>query len=695
MEVLFPQAAGRPPGEARLKLTGGHFAPGQEAKFDFDGTVRNSDPAAPFDKVSVLGELTATIDAGFVPERISVHLEAEAGGPLPAANARGQAEVLLARTSAGETYSVTVNSLEAGAVSRLLNLSGDSVAGSAKLAGTWQVLANNRQVAPFALGLTLPEFSVAGEGRFEVDSASWDVRLAGRLTGDLNRLEVIEPRLRELGRLGATAAFDVECNGDHVHATELTLDVSGRRPVLSLQTVQPFTVKLATGETVAEDAQRELVRVALQGMPVAWLRPFISGLEVTGDEITGEFVASMRTADTVRLRTTQPLVVHGLAVARAGHRLLPPSDIRLQAEVENSRGAARLRLGGLGLATAAGDRVELKGELTRTAGAAPAITAQGEIDASLPTLLAACAPVGPVTVHGSIAFSRSGGTIQVDRLEGRVATPEGRLLVGLSSSQPFRVDPAHRLITTVAGTPGEVLQIKYGRVPLSQLGFASGPLELSGELAEGGLVVRTDGGKLQVAATAPMRVEKLAVGAGGQAWLANLSAEINPDFEYSERGATVRLAALRLRTSAGDNLVSGQAEAAIGPDFTQARLEGTASFDLQVSALAGQPFLAGGAVPQKGKLTGEAKFSSEHDLLAEGRLTLNGLVSAATGEPLPVANLSFRAGFNEKGEIALQVPLLIDRAGERSDLTLAATVRPAAKGRTVRCQDHGRPFGAG
>jgi len=82
-------------------------------------------------------------------------------------------------------------------------------------------------------------------------------------------------------------------------------------------------------------------------------------------------------------------------------------------------------------------------------------------------------------------------------------------------------------------------------------------------------------------------------------------------------------------------------------------------------------------MPGEGKLTGNVKYSFDRDWLAEGRLTLNGLVAPGTRESLPVANLSFRAGLDEKGEIAVKAPILVDRAGERSDLTLAATLRPA------------------
>lgn len=77
------------------------------------------------------------------------------------------------------------------------------------------------------------------------------------------------------------------------------------------------------------------------------------------------------------------------------------------------------------------------------------------------------------------------------------------------------------------------------------------------------------------------------------------------------------------------------------------------------------------------------EFTLDDNLLAEGRMTLNGLVATVGGEALPVANISFRAGLDEKGEIAVQAPVLIDRAGERSDLTVSATLRPAAEGRAI------------
>ena len=681
-EIVFPPVAGQPSAHLRLMLTGGRFAPGQEAKFDFDAISQNPDTRAPIDKVEAQGTLTATLDTEGRLERIGTHLEAVASGPRVPAPTRLQAEVMLARTSAGEAYALTLNSLEAGVENRLLGLNIDYVAGSASLTGSWQVQASQRQVAPFVLGVTLPEFAAIGEGRFEMNSATRDVRLAGRFAGEVNQLEIIDPHLRELGRLSTATTFDLEYDGDHVRVSELVASISGRKPVLSLQAIQPFAIELASHKLMAANPEKELLQVNIEGVPLAWIRPFTSALEVAGDEVRGGFVVSLH-GGRVWLRTTSPLTVRGLAVTRAGRVLLPASDISVRAEVEHSKEETRIGLEGLTLETTADDRLNARGEVIIKSGAMPATTVQASFEAVLPALLAAYAPIGPVEARGAVAWSQSGGTIQVDRLDAHVLTPDGRPLIELSSAEAFHFNITQWNIAPLSGRSDEVLKVKFGRIPLTVLRPYLGALKLEGDLLPGELGVRLQAGSLHAAATGPLRVEKLAAGRAGGAWVRDLAVEIEPVVDCSTQGVTVRIAALRVRNTAGASLLSAQAEAAIGPDFTQPKVRGTASFDLSVPALAAQPFMAGYTPPAHGRMSGEAKFSLDHDWLGEGRLTLNGLVSPATREPLPVANLSFRAGVSEKGDVAVQVPLLIDRSGERSDLTLAASLHPVAQGQTL------------
>ena len=679
-EVDYPQAAGRPPGRARLTLSGGHFGPGQEAKFDYDAVVSNPDANAPVASVETRGTLTVVLDHNGDFVRLDTRADAEAHGPRLAAPSHLQAYVALERTAKGESYAVLVDSLDAGVPRHLVNLNVDYAAGSSRLVGTWQVEAGDRDLAPFTLGLTLPEFAAVGEGRFEFNPATLAGRLAGRLSGRCARLEVVDVRLRDFDGLSANTSFDLDYDGSRIRVADLLVKVSGREPLLTLQSIQPFTLELDTHQLLAADPQKELLRVELEGLPVAWLRPWLpAGIAVEGEALTGAFDIALRD-QSVWLRTLTPLRVRGLQVAAGGRVLLPASDISLQADIEQTQHSTHVSLEHLTLQTTAGDLLEAHGNLeTRH----DSLVVRAGFEGRLPTLLATYAPLGPVQARGSLALAQTGGTVRVDQLTASLLTPEGRTIASLEAAEAFSVDTASRQVVTASGRPGEVLRLQLERIPLAALRPYLGAFELDGELAEGGLSVVTRGGRLYINAAAPWRFEGLALGASGRRWLQDLGIELQPAAEYSPAGLTASLAALRVRNGAGRGLLSGHAEFTLGPDFASPKLQGATTFELTLAALAGQPILAGAAPPGSGRLSGEAKFSLDQDLLGEGRLTLNGLVSPATGEPLPVANLSFRAGVSEKGDVALQVPLLVDRAGERSDLTLAATLHPAPGGRTI------------
>ena len=682
-DVLIPRAAS-PSTEARVKLTGGHFGPGREARFDFAATIRHPGPGSPVDQIEARGVLTAVLGEPTVIERLGIHFDAAATGPFLSVPARLQGDALLARTAAGETYSASLNSFERGAMNRLLALDSDYVAGSSRLTGSWQVQANNREIAPFAFGMSLPDFSVSGEGHFEANFTTLDVSLAGRLTGDANRLEMVDPRLSELGTLGVAAAFNVEFGRGELRVTELGVDINGPNPVLSLHAVQAFTVNLRTGETSAAGAQRELLQIALDGVPATWARPLFPGFEVSGGEISGQLVAALHGARQLWLRTASPLSVRGFAMNQTGWLRLPSADIRLDAEVEYSAAETRLRVTDLGLTARAGDRFGGRGELIVKSGKdSPEISLRADFDASLPTLFNGYVPVGGLTAAGAVALSQSGGVVQVDRIEAQVRAADGHSLLDLSSTGAFQIDPAHLQVLTVGGAPGEVLRMKYGRMPVRVAPAGLGAFQLDAELAAGQCVVRTEAEGLRIALAGPLRLEKVSADVGAQAWLRNVTVEIEPTLGYSSQGAVIEFAGLRVKNAAGDNLVSAQAAATVGAELDHPKIQGTATFDLSVPALAGQPILGGLEPPRQGKLTGDVKFAFDDDLLAEGRLTINGLVSPDGGEPLPVANISFRAGLNDRGEIAVQSPILIDRAGERSDLTFGATLRPAAGGRAI------------
>jgi hypothetical protein len=693
-DIEFPQRAGKRPAGALVKLTGRNFGPGRKAEFAFDATVRNPDAAAPVSEVTARGAMTAILNSRSVVERVSIHLDAAARGPVAPVAARLQADAVLARTQGGERYSVSVNSIQQGVVSPLLNLDGDYVAGSSTLAGSWQVQADQRQVAPFAFDSAVPEFLVSGDGSFEINFSAQNLKLAGRLAGNASGLKAIDPRLCALKNLAATAAFDLRYDRTELQVASLTARITAGKPVLSVHAVQAFAVNLNTGEITPSGAQRELVRINLDGVPVGWVQSFFPGYELSGNEIEGELVAALHGAGRVWLRTASPLSVRGLAIKRGGRILMPSSDLRVDAEVEHSREGTRLELTNLDVMTGAGDQIDGHGEFSVKHD--QSMSGQASFKATLPTLLQAEVPAGPLIAHGSIAMSRSGNVIQVDRMETHLATADGRPLVDLTSPEAFRIDTDLRRITAVKGAGADVLRVKFGRMPLVVPQGCVGSFGLNGELIGGQFAFRAEGGgEVRFSAPSPLRLDNVSISGGGHALFNGLGIEATPAFDYSPVQITAALDELRVKSRDGDLLLSAKAGVVAEPHFGSPRVQGTSSFEWSIPALAGQPVMAGLATPRRGKLTGNVKFSFDRDLLSEGRLTLNGLVAPGTDAALPVANLSFRAGFDEHGEIAFKVPILVDRAGERTDLTLSATLHPAKDGHTVDASVTGQHLAVG
>jgi AsmA-like C-terminal region len=67
----------------------------------------------------------------------------------------------------------------------------------------------------------------------------------------------------------------------------------------------------------------------------------------------------------------------------------------------------------------------------------------------------------------------------------------------------------------------------------------------------------------------------------------------------------------------------------------------------------------------------------------EARLTLNGLVAAEGTQTLPVANIGFRARLQPSGAASIQVPILLDNGGRRSDLEFGLELSPLGRGYSV------------
>lgn len=680
--ALLPGRVGGPPVEAAYRISGGKFAPGEEGVLKMAATLRNPAAAA---RVTVLrAELTLralqTRQRNF--SRVGLTAVVDAEGPdLPGDN-RLKLTTLLNKQAGGEDYTLSVDTVQRGGEASLLAVHAVLTGDRKEYAGNWALKARTAQVEPFFLGGALPDFDVRGEGGFTFNPMSFGVSLRGKLNADVSRLETLEPAWRALGAVRAAAQFDVAGAEGVARLNQLHVTLAGDQPVLELSAAQGAEInfkerRLQAGGT----ASGEALTLTLQGLPLAWVRPFVPAADVSGGNITGQLAIS-GAAGRLLLRAVQPLRVNPLNVVQAGKVLLHQADLALGFDAVLTKTELQAAVGGFTLGTPAGDKLTARAKITLPLGPDPAVTVTADYTADLPTLLAPWLPPGRIQAAGETDFTLAGKKLDLRRLETRVTDAAGLELFRATALRPFVIDLSTRQ-AAVAGAAGnvELLRVTVGRLPLAPLPLTRTGAKLGGLVTEGALVLAVEGEKLTVRAPAVFKLADVSLTEHGRPALTGLGIEAQPVLELSGQDS-VRFdtGAVTVRDATGAVLATLKAEAT---QTAGAGFKGALNFTLEVPALATQPLFAGAKAVSAGRASGEVRVVFGAGKQVEARLTANGLVAAADNEILPVANLGFRAVVEPAGRISVEAPLLLDRAGQRSDLNFALTATPAGRGFTL------------
>ena len=317
-EVLLPALPGRPAARAKVTLTGGNLAAGHPGKFDYTAVIIFEGAEAPVHELKVEGELGVVMDTPRSIARFVAATTAEASGPKFPENVRLEFDVSAAQSAGGENYAVVLLS----GSKQLAAIETSYAAGESHLRGTWRLDLHHTDLAPFLFGRELPVFAGVGEGRFDVDTTFVELNASGRLDATADGLAAINPELAILGAVHLTADFDFAQRGDATRVERLSVTLARTKPVATVRALQAFEFNLKTGELNVADPASELLGVVFQGLPVAWVRPLLrrTGLDVTGNELQGEFAASARNGG-FSIRPKSPLTVGNLTVTGADGRV--------------------------------------------------------------------------------------------------------------------------------------------------------------------------------------------------------------------------------------------------------------------------------------------------------------------------------------------------------------------------------------
>lgn len=676
--AALPGAPGKPAVQAEFQLAGGQVAPGQEGKIHLK--ARLVDPAVaaqvPALQVDVALQLKETLQRSF--DRIGLDALVEAEGAKPSGRDQLKLAAELVRTATAETYLIKLGTVRDGQAESVLSLDAKLPAGSQTYAGDWTLTAHTSQLTPFLLGATLPQFAARGAGHFTFNSQAQAATVQGTLDGEISELEKLQPALRAFGQVRLRTAFDASYADNVANLRRFELTLAGEQPVLEMAaTPATFNFKDLRLQ-VGGAAGGELVRLKLLGLPLAWVRPFVEGVDLSGGAITGEIAVTATEGFHLSARTVTPMQADSVNVVHAGVALLAKAGVVLDAEAEMSQDGGRFTLRNFQLQTPAGDRVKCTAQVTAPLQAAPPLTVKAEWSGDMPQLLAAYVPFGRISTEGRADFSIHGSRLEVRELKTAVRDAKSATLISLATVRPFKADL--QTLRLDAGAPeAELATLGVGLLPLASLARYLPGCQIDGQLTRADYTLAVRGEKIVLQAKAPVRVTGLSLKQNARPLLEQLSIEFSPTVELTGRVLNrFSLGDVFLRDSLDVELAKLTTEMTRANDATQ---RAAITFNVNLPALGSQPVCAVVANLLAGKASGEIRAAlGAAGMQVEARTTLNGLVLRDGNQALPVANISLRAVAQPDGHLTLDVPVLLDRAGQRSDLSLTVNAQRSGSG---------------
>jgi hypothetical protein len=387
-EVILPE------GRAQVVITGGGLAAGKTGKFSLKTDVLASDGGT----VALSGDITAGMNSPRAFDRFGFTATVTAKGPQLPAGAATDIALTAAREGQGEAYTVAVRSGTREVVAASIAVP----AGTAPIIGSWSLDANTTDIAPFVLGQALPDFKAQGQGTFETDRTFVQIKTSGSLDASVDKLAAIQPEFAALGRLVLAAAFDVGVQGDVTSLNKLNVKVSGAHPVLTVVSLQPVVFNTRTGELTAADPSKQLVGITLEGLPLAWAKPFLGDLALTGDDVRGAFNVSARDGG-FSVVPVAPVTLDNFSVSQAGKPLVRGLDVALTAQADYSPKGLTASVSDLSVRSGTATLLKASATAEKPSADGQPLTAKGAYEIDLHAALAQPVATGSASLSRGMA----------------------------------------------------------------------------------------------------------------------------------------------------------------------------------------------------------------------------------------------------------------------------------------------------
>lgn len=294
------------------------------------------------------------------------------------------------------------------------------------------------------------------------------------------------------------------------------------------------------------------------------------------------------------------------------------------------------------------------------------------------------AGVGAVKLGAHFDLTRRGATLAVQQLELSVAAAQP--VATLTALQSFEYDAAHDQLRATDATR-EFVGVALLGLPLEWLRPVLGDFVVTGGDVRGELVALARAKGFGVRTRAPLEVERLSASRTGQPLLSDLGVSVSAVADYTAAGWQADIGRIAVR-AAGERALEleGKAGQLAGPAQP---LKATGKLTGKLATVLRQPFAAGAVALTEGDATVDFVGSFGETMELHAKMALASLTASSGGKPLilPSVSADIRADLKADGEIALHLPLVLERDGRSSDLTLTGSIGPLKdKARAIDAQ---------
>lgn len=528
-------------GKIAIELDGGGFAPGKEGVFDTRSQLTIDAVPIPY-TYAFTGKLTGDQKPGGGFRSAHLNSSAELQGsqlanPLSLLN-----DIKLLTEGQTEIFDIRVDYANGN---QLIRLDGEFDRTTQSFTGGFVLDADSEDLSTVADMSALPHFSGSGKGRFSYGWESGEGAISTEVRLDAENLETLAPELRAAGSVSGNANIDLEFSNTGMTVNTLLVAVAGssNRSVLHAEAARSFSLDFEADDLGLSQVSGDLLRVKIDRLPVAWLSPWIPGVDLKGDTITGAMTLSQ--ADGVpQFRTETPVAGKNLSVALQGQPYVDDLDFKVDVEAEYRKEGINLSLEHLGLSSR-GDEL-FEGRLAVLAGNDGRVSLQGAYTANLQPLAEqpfaadwAWKPDRVLTLKQDFDFSYNAEEISIRKLNAIVSDKNGDVLLNVDTLQPLS------LVMDVWGTEitdveGDFLSIYLYNLPVDMLSSFVPDYTLSGERITGAGVLGYRDDTYTFNATKAFELRDFSLSDKAGELLKKITISILPELTYDEERLTFK-----------------------------------------------------------------------------------------------------------------------------------------------------------